>query len=68
MQACVVSSLSQPVLLSCQLNDGQEWLLTTAEPQARQYLAELGASHIEVVAIDEVLNRQYGGWAWLGTG
>lgn len=46
---------------------GTHWVLTTDLVFARRYLADVGAEEIGVLALADVIHRQYGGVALLTT-
>ncbi len=57
----------QLCLLQVEVGGGSQWVLASDEASARQRLAVLGATEVRTVDPADVLHRQFGDLAWLGT-
>lgn len=61
------ATLTGITVLQIEIDGGNEWLLTTDVPLARQYLADIGAKEVEPVNLAKVINEQYDCLACLTT-
>lgn len=57
----------QLYLLQFEVDGGTQWVLAADEASARQRLAEFGVTEVHAVDPAEVLHRQFGDLAWLGS-
>lgn len=57
----------QLCLLQVEVGGGVQWVLAADEVVARQRLAEFGAAEVLAVDLADVLHRQFGDLAWLGS-
>lgn len=57
----------QLCLLQVEIGGGTQWVLAADEVFARQQLAVLGATEVRAVDLADVLHRQFGDLAWLGS-
>ena len=57
----------QLCLLQVEVGGGTQWVLAADEVFAHQQLAVLGATEVRAVDPADVLHRQFGDLAWLGT-
>ncbi len=57
----------QLCLLQVEIGGGTQWVLAADEVFAHQQLAVLGATEVRAVDLADVLHRQFGDLAWLGS-
>lgn len=57
----------QLCLLQVEVGGGTQWVLAADELNARRRLSEFGGAEVLAVDLADVLHRQFGDLAWLGT-